>query len=251
MIGVALRAEWGKLRRSTVCVITTLAMVLGLVVLLGGITAGVASGDPELIAQAGPLAQRDWEGLLAGAAQIVAVGAMLGAGTMLAWSVGREFSEGTVVGLFAVPIGRGRIAAAKLLVVGAWLLAVGALMGSVVVGLGIVLGYGMPGPQELGGTLRLWALVALSGVVDAPVAWVSTVTRSLLAGIGTVIGLVVVAQIGAVAGLGGWMPIAAPTLWAMSGGDDVGLPQLALSVALGALFVGLTISAWSRLQLDR
>lgn len=180
MIGAALRAEWGKLRRSTVCLVTTFAMVLGLVVLLGGITAGVASGDPEMLAQAGPLAQRDWEGLLAGAAQIVAVGAALGAGTMITWSVGREFSEGTVVGLFALPLGRGRIAAAKLLVVGAWLLAVGALMGSVVLALGIVLGYGMPGPQELGGALRLWVLVTLTGVVAAPVAWVSTVTRSVV-----------------------------------------------------------------------
>lgn len=75
---VAIRIEALKLMRSPIGVIAALAIVLGVFALLGGITAGVAGGNPELIAKAGPAATLDWNGLLAGAAQIIAVVSILG-----------------------------------------------------------------------------------------------------------------------------------------------------------------------------
>src|SRR5690625_5958954 len=98
----AIRVEALKLSHSLVTVIATLALVAGMFALLGGITAGIASGNEELIAQAGPAASLDWDGLLAGAAQITAVTAVLGFGIVLGWIFGREFTDGTITGLFAL-----------------------------------------------------------------------------------------------------------------------------------------------------
>ncbi|MGC5617731.1 ABC transporter permease [Georgenia sp. Z1491] len=250
-MNAAFRVETLKLTRSLVGVIATLAIVLGMVGLLGGITAGVAGGNPEMIAQAGPAASLDWGGLLAGAAQITAVTALLGFGIVLAWMFGREFSDGTITGLFALPVGRTRIALAKLTVYLLWamLVSTAAVLGVFV--LGLLIGYGAPDSGTWAALGRLWALAMFSAGLAIPVAWIATVTRSLLAGVASTIALIVLAQVGALAGAGGWMPLAAPALWAMSDGTAVPPTQLALTAGCAVVFIALVCWSWSRLQLDR
>ena len=247
----AIRVETLKLKRSPVGVIATLAIVVGMIALLSGITAGVAGGNPEMIAQAGPAAALDWGGLLAGAHQITAVAAVLGFGVVLAWMFAREFTDGTISGLFALPISRNRIALAKLTVYAIWVVLTSTVLAIAVFVLGLLLGYGTPQPETWAGIGRLWALALLSAGITVPAAWIATLARSLLAAVGTTIALVVVAQIGALAGAGAWMPLAAPGLWAMSEGTAVTLMQLLLTVAVGLTFAVLTFIAWTRLQLDR
>lgn len=250
-MNAAIRVEALKLARSLVGVIATLAIVVGMFALLGGITVGVASGNTELIAQAGPAAVLDWGGLLAGAAQITAVVAVLGFGIVLAWIFGREFTDGTITGLFALPISRSRIALAKLTVYAIWATLVSiALVLSVLI-LGLLFGYGLPESDTWAGLGRLWVLAVFSAGIAIPVAWLATLTRSLLAAVGATIALVVAAQVGALAGAGGWMPLAAPALWAMSDGTAVTAVQLALTVIVALVFTVLTCTAWARLQLDR
>jgi ABC-2 type transport system permease protein len=65
------------------------------------------------------------------------------------------------------------------------------------------------------------------------------------------IGLVVVARVSVLAGLGGWMPLAAPALWAISLGMGVSPVQLALLIPFGAIFIVLIAQSWRRMQLDR
>lgn len=247
----ALRVEALKLARSRVGVIATLALVLGMVALLGGITAGVAGGNPELIAQAGPAASLDWNGLLAGAAQITSVATVLGFGIVLAWIFGREFTDGTITGLFALPVTRSRIALAKLTVYALWVSLVSLVLTLAVLALGLLIGYGPPPTDAWAALGRLGVLAMLSGGIAVVVAWIATLTRSLLAAVGGTIALVVIAQIGALTGAGGWVPLAAPALWAMSSGTAVTTVQLALTVALVMGFAILTCTSWSRLQLDR
>lgn len=250
-MNAALRVESLKLAHSLVGVIATLAIVLGMIGLLGGITAGVASGNPEMIAQAGPAASLDWGGLLAGAAQITAVAALLGFGIVLAWMFGREFADGTITGLFALPISRTRIALAKLVVYALWAVIVSTTTAIGTLVLGLLLGYGAPGGDAWAALGRLWALAMLSAGLAMPVGWIVTLTRSLLSGVASTIALIVIAQVGALAGAGGWMPVAAPALWAMSNGGHVSPAQLALTVGFAAVFVWLTGWSWSRLQLNR
>ncbi|WP_193597439.1 ABC transporter permease [Microbacterium sp. YJN-G] len=247
----AISVEAIKLTHSLVGAIATLAVVLGILGLLGGITAGVAGGNPELIAQAGPAAVLNWHGLLAGATQITAVATVLGFGIVLAWMFGREFIDGTITGLFALPISRGRIALGKLLVYALWATLVSTALVLGVVMLGLLAGYGPLDGDGWASLGRLWALALLSAGIAIPVAWIATLTRSLLGAVAGTIALVVAAQVGALAGAGGWMPLAAPALWAMTDGAAVSMLQLSLTVALALLFTALTWLAWSRLQLDR
>lgn len=245
-----IRVEALKLTRSPVGVIATLAVVVGALALLGGITAGVAGGNPELIAKAGPAGTLDWNGLLAGATQITAVVSILGFGIVLAWMFGREFVEGTVTGLFALPASRAEIALAKLTVYALWavIVSAGLTLGVLILGLAF---YSLPSAEVWAALGRLFILGVLSTGLAVPVAWLATLTRSLLAAVGCTIALVVTAQVGALAGAGGWMPFAAPALWAMSSGTAVTAAQLGVTLAIPVAFVVLSCAAWSRLQLDR
>lgn len=246
-----IRVEALKLIRSPVGVIATLAIVLGALALLGGITAGVAGRNPELIAKAGPAATLDWNGLLAGATQITAVVSILGFGIVLAWTFGREFVEGTITGLFGLPAGRAKIALAKLTVYALWAVIVSVVLTLGVLTLGLAFSYGLPSAEVWAALGRLFILGVLSTGLAVPVAWFATLTRSLLAAVGGASALVVTAQIGALAGAGGWMPFAAPALWAMSSGTAVTAAQLGVTLAVPLAFVVLSCAAWSRLQLDR
>ncbi len=250
-MNAAIRVEALKLTHSLVGAITTLAVVVGMLSLLGSITVGVAAGNPELIAQAGPAAVLDWSGLLAGATQISAVAGVLGFGIVLAWMFGREFTDDTISGLFALPVSRTQIAIAKLIVYALWVTAVSIALTLSVLALGLLIGYGPPSNAAWAALGRLCALAVFSGGIAIPAAWIATLTRSLLAAVGTTIALVIAAQIGALAGAGGWMPLATPALWAMSDGTAVTPLQLGLTgvIALGSSV--LVCVAWSRLELDR
>lgn len=247
----AVRAEALKLAHSRVGVIATLAVVAGTLALVGSITAGVASGNPELIAQAGAAADLNWDGLVVGAAQITAVASLLGFGIVLAWMFGREFTDGTITGLFALPISRTRIAFAKLSVYAVWVVVVSLVLTVGVLVLGCAFDYGPPSDQTWPMLGRLFLLALLSAGNAVPIAWVATLTRSLLGAVGCTVGLVVVAEVGALTGAGGWMLLAAPALWAMSNGTAVTSIQLALTCVVPIAFAALVGASWSRLQLDR
>lgn len=71
----------------------------------------------------------------------------------------------------------------------------------------------------------------------------------MTAAIGTAVGLLVVSQVSVIAGVGGWMPLAAPALWALDFGATWG--QAALAVPFAAVWVLATLVGWHRLQLMR
>lgn len=144
----------------------------------------------------------NWDGLLAGAAQITAVASILGFGIVLAWMFGREFAEGTVTGLFGLPVSRTRIALAKLTVYALWATVVSVALTAGVLVLGLTLAYGPPSSQTWGALGRVLVLAMLSAGIAVPVAWVATFSRSLLAAVGCTVALVVVAEVGALAGAG-------------------------------------------------
>ena len=250
----AIRVEALKLACSPVGIIATVALLGGTMALLGGLTMGLASGNPELAAQAkfsGVSATLDWGGMLRFAAQVTSAASTLGFGVVLSWMFGREFADGTIVGLFALPITRARIALAKFAVYALWVCVVAVFLALGLYGLGLLLGYGAPSPDIWGGLLRQVVLAMFAEAVAVPVAWVATVSRSLLAAVGATLGLVVTGQISAIVGAGGWMPLIAPTLWAISNGTAVSAAQLAFTAVVALGFVALSCGSWARLQLSR
>lgn len=248
----ALVTELTKAIRGHVLRATTVLMVLGIALICSSMLLAVDTADPQLAAKLGALNDPGgWAGYLTVAAQVTAAAGLLGYGVALSWLFGREFGEGTITGLFALPVARPTIAAAKLGVYAAWVLTVGIALLIALTLLGLAFGLG-PIPREaLPAMGRQLLLAVLTGAIATPAAWAATLGRSVLAGIATTIAILVVAQVAVVGGAGGWLPFAAPSLWAVSGGSAVTAFQLSLVAPLAGVSAGLVLLTWRRLQLDR
>ena len=244
-------AEVVKLAGSTVGRVGSLAIVVGISVLSGTMLVAASTNDPQLLAKLGPVADGDWNGFLLGAAQITGAGGLGGFAVVLAWIFGREFGDGTITGLFALPVRRSTIALAKLLVYGVWATSMSVLLAIVLLAVGTVAGLGPIDSQTWGTVSRQIALGIMSAAITVPVAWAATLSRSVLGGVSVAIGLVVVAQVSVLVGIGGWMPLAAPALWALSAGSAVSPVQLLLVVPYVMAAVLLTAASWRAMQLDR
>lgn len=248
----AIWAEVVKLAGSTVGRVGSAAIVIGIAVLSGSmLLAAATTTDPQLLAKLGPVATGDWQGFLLGAAQITGAGGLGGFAVVLAWMFGREFGDGTITGLFALPVRRSTIALAKLVVYAIWAAAMSLLLALVLILVGTVAGLGSIYSDIWAMLARQSALGVMSAAITLPVAWAATLSRSVLGGVSVAIGLVVVAQVSVLAGLGGWMPLASPALWALSLGTAVTGIQLAMVIPFGSIFVVLTALSWRRMQLDR
>jgi ABC-2 type transport system permease protein len=247
----AVWAEAVKLAGSTVGKVGSIAIVVGISVLSGTMLIAASTGDPQLLAKLGPVADGDWNGFLLGAAQITGAGGLGGFAVVLAWMFGREFGDDTITGLFALPVRRSTIALAKLLVYAVWATAMSVLLAIVLLAVGTLAGLGPIDSQTWGTVVRQVALGIMSAAITVPVAWAATLTRSVLGGVSVAIGLVVVAQVSVLVGIGGWMPLAAPALWALSAGSAVSPVQLSLVVPYVLAAVMVTAVAWRGMQLDR
>jgi ABC-2 type transport system permease protein len=249
-VKAALATELAKFVRARVPVTTTVLLAGGIAVLCAAMLGALGSGDPQLVAKLGALADPGgWVGFLTTASQVTAIAGLLGFGVVISWLFGREFTDGTITGLFGLPVGRGTIAAAKLAIYGLWSVAVSILLGGTLIVLGSAAGLG-PIPAEAVALLgRQIAISVLTAALAIPAAWAATLGRGLLAGIGTVIGLVVAAQVAVFSGLGGWFPFSSPGMWAV--GAPISGAQLALVAPVVALFAALVVLTWRRLQLGR
>jgi ABC-2 type transport system permease protein len=247
----ATAVEARKGRSARVLRSTGILLVVGVALLSGAMVAAVRSGNAEIAAKLGPTAVTgDWPALLAVAAQVTAAGGLLAFGVGISWLTGREFADHTVSGLFGLPVGRGTIAAAKLVVYAVWALAVCAALTVVLPLVGLLVGIGLPSGDHMIGLARQFALGLLTALIAVPAGWAASLGRGLLPGIATAVGILVVAQVAAVARVGSWVPFVAPTFWALapSGATTVAL----LSVPLVPLVFGTaTVWVWQRLQLDR
>jgi len=247
----SLWAEAVKLAGSAVGRVGSVAVAVGIAVLSGAMLAAAASGDPQLLAKLGPAATQDWSGFLLAAAQITSAGGLIGFGVVLSWIFGREFGDGTITGLFALPVRRSTIALAKLFVYAMWATAMSLLLAALLLLVGLVAGLGPLTADSWTALARQTGLGIMTAAIAAPVAWAATLGRSVLAGVSVAIGLVVLAQISVLAGAGGWVPLASPALWAMSSGQAVTLLQIGLVLPYVGVFMLATAWAWRAMQLDR
>jgi ABC-2 type transport system permease protein len=245
MIRASLATELVKFTRARVPQLATAALLVGVLALCLAFRF-----SPDMAAKL-PLPASSWHGFLIGAGQITATGGLLGAGVVAAWMVGREFVQGTIVGLFALPVGRGTTALSKLAIYIAWVLVVGAVLAGFLALFGLALGFGPP-PVDL--LFKQFLVFVVTALLALPAALVATLSRGYIGGIGALVGILVLAQLGAATGLGGWFPFAAAGLWAVSTAatlDAETAIQLSIAVMMALVFGALTVRSWARLQLDR
>jgi ABC-2 type transport system permease protein len=247
----AVSVETRKFIASRVTRSATALIVGGIAIMATVFEAAADSGNERIIAQLGDLAHEDgWTRLVGIAIQITSVAGLLGFGVVMAWIMGREFADGTISGLFALPVGRGAIAVAKLTVAMVWTAVISICLTATIVVAGLALGIGMPDASAMSELLRLVLLTVLSGLLAVPAAWAATVGRSLLPGIAVTIGLIASAQVMVVVGTGAWYPIALPALWAIDP-QEVSVTQLCLVALVPGAFGLATTRAWTKLQLAR
>ncbi len=251
----ALAVELLKLQRSPAARVTAAVLVLVVpAAAAGAVAISRTSSDSPLALKVAPmLIGTGWDAYLGLIAQIMSIAALLAVGVLLSWVVGREFTDGTIGSLLALPTPQWEVAAAKLAVVSVW--AVGCGIGAVLVSvpLGLAVGLDLPGQQGLQAGAQVLAVVCLMTVLTMPFAWVATVMRGYLAGISALLGMVVITQIITVTGAGAWFPYAAPSLWSGMGGAaaaaDVVPPQLLLAVPVGVAGAVATAWRWQRAEL--
>ena len=131
LLRAAIAVEARKARSAHVMLWTTVLLVAGIGVLALGILAAVAAGEEQVIAKLGPLAGvGGWAGLVGIVVQVTAAGGLAAFGVALSWMFGREFADGTVAALFAMPVPRAAIALGKLIVYVIWAVGVAVLPGS-------------------------------------------------------------------------------------------------------------------------
>jgi ABC-2 type transport system permease protein len=250
-VRAAVAVEGVKTSSSGVVRTATVIIAVGITVIAGSLTWAADAGNEQVLAQLGSLADADgWERLLGVAAQVTAAGALLGFGVVLSWVVGREFADGTITGLFALPVSRPAIALAKLAAYMLWAAVVAVGLALLLLVTGLLLGLGPVDGAARAALGRHLVLTVLTAGLAIPAAWAATLGRGLLAGIAVTIGIIVIAQVAVVAGVGAWLPVAAPALWAMDP-DDVSGVQLAIATGVPIAFGLATLAAWKRLQLDR
>lgn len=244
--------EFTKLARASVVRVTTVLMVFGISLICASMLFAVRTDDPQLAAKLGPLIDPGgWVGYLTVAVQVTGAAGFVGYGVVLSWLFSREFADGTITGLFAIPISRSTIAAAKLITYLAWGIATATTLLLALILLGLVSGLGSIPADVVPWFGRQFALSVFSILIAVPAAWAATLARSVLAGIGTTIAILVLSQISVIAGAGGWFPFAAPALWAIHSDITVSPLQLSLVIPLVALSAALTLQSWKHLQLDR
>ncbi len=109
--------------------------------------------------------------------------------------LGREFTDGTVTGLFARPVSRAALAAAKLVLLLGWMaaLVVGLLVG--IIAAGLMLDVGPAGPRITGFAVKLLCVGLLTRLLALLAAPVATMGRGYLSAIAALIGSVVLAAI--------------------------------------------------------
>lgn len=252
-VGIAAEAELRKSRSSRVLLTTSVLVIAGAAGLAAALTGAARAGNQQILAQLGPLeSETGWSLLTGVTAQITAVGTLLAFGVALSWMFGREFSEGTITGLFALPVSRPVIALAKVGIYLAWVTLMAAALSVMVLGAGLVLGLGPVTGEVVGQLARQFMLTLLSGMLALPAGWAATLGGGLLPGIATALGILIAAQISTIAvpDLAAWLPFSAPALWAMQPGM-VGPAQLGVVVFIPMIFAGLIALSWHRLQLDR
>ncbi len=250
----AVRIEWWKLRRSRVALVATVLMGMLMPALgLGFYSVALNGGTGSLADKAAALlVGQGWVGYLGLVDQVAAVAVFLGAGVVVAWAFGREHVDRTFPSLFALPVSRRAIAAAKFVVLGGWVVFLAVVVCLVALTLGIA---GGVEPFEtdvvVAGLGRLLAICIGAGLLSLTMGFVASVGRGYLPAIGAIIVLVAAAQVSVLFGTGGWFPFAVPGLMAVAGAEgvpDVNAIQLALVPALAAVGVGVTLRWWRKAE---
>ena len=208
---------------------------------------GLVSAKANLIVYA----KTDWSTYLGLAAQMIAAGGFFVFCLITCWVFGREFADGTLKDLLAVPVGRATILLAKFIVAALW----SAAMAVVIFVASLILGALIGLPQGtatvlLQGSAMVAVTTALVIVVVVPFAFFASVGRGYLLPIGVALLALIMANVLAALGWGGYFPWGVPGLYAQ--GKDYLVPaSFPIAILTGAAGMVATYLWWKYADQNR
>ena len=222
-------AIWIELRKATRSRMPLFTALGFLLLPLGGAFLMFVVKDPEFARHVGLISTKanlmgrsaNWPSYLGLLAQSVAAGGFIFFSLMMSWVFGREFADGTLKDLLAVPVSRVTILIAKYIVVALWCVAATVM----VIIAGLVLGALIGLPE---GTSRLFeqglttlVITACLVIIDVfPVAFFASVGRGYLLPMGVIILILILANLIAIAGWGNYFPWSVPGLYTQAMGSQ-------------------------------
>lgn len=240
----ALHVEFIKNKSSSIVWITFLAFSLA--PLMGGVFM-VIMRHPEALARASGMGAKakvmgfaaNWDSYLSILTQAVGVGGVLLFGFVASWIFGREYAEGTVKDLLALPITRAKILMAKFTMYTIWcltLVLVNLLIGALI---GTFLQLPPVAMQSVSEHLTDYVITAVLTIpLGTPIAFLAIWSRGYLGPLGFVSLVLVLAQIIAATGYGHYFPWAVPGIYSGSAGEYK--TQLDFYSYSGVLLTGVT-----------
>lgn len=174
---------------------------------------GLISAKAQLAAGAA-----DWPTYLNIYAQGIAIGGVMLFSIINSWLFGREFTDGTVKDLLAVPVPRSMILLAKFIVGTVWAASLCVMV--YVIGLGLGAWIGLPdGSMDVlvQGSITFAITALLVMVVMTPVPFFASIGRGYLFPMGMAILLLLLANLIVVLGWGDYFPWSVPALYAGAG----------------------------------
>jgi ABC-2 type transport system permease protein len=180
--------------------------------------------DPELSRKLGLISAKadlmkysatDWPAYLVMFAEIIAAGGFFFFVIAVSWVFGREFADGTVKDLLAVPVPRASILLAKFVVVAVWSAAIAVLMYLAGLGLGLLLQLpgGSPGALLHGSRVAL-GTIGLDIAVVLPFALFASIGRGYFLPMGAAVLALMLANLIMVLGWAEYFPWSIAVLYA-------------------------------------
>ncbi len=166
--------------------------------------------------------EANWQSYLGLLTQAVGVGGVLIFGFAASWLFGREYSDGTVKDILALPISRTKILNAKFIYYALWCFAL--VISNLMLGLliGFVLQLDGWSSAIFVSSLRSYFNTTIMIVLlNTPIAFFALWGRGYLTPLGIVALLLVLAQILGAAGLGIYFPWSIPGIYSGSGGEEL------------------------------
>ncbi len=187
-----------------------------------------------------------WPYYLGVLGQAIAIGGIAVFSLVESWVFGREFVDGTLKDLLAVPVARANILLAKFLVVALWSLLLTVMLFLVSLLFGAVIGLSQ-GTAEVfwQGTATLAVVACLTIVNVFPFAFFASLGRGYLLPMGVTLLVIVIANFIVVAGWGNYFPWAVPALYAeLTGKGNLELVSYLLVLLTGLAGMAGTYLWW-------
>jgi ABC-2 type transport system permease protein len=182
-------------------------------------------------------AATDWSAYLGLSGMIIAAGGFFLFVLVISWIFGREFADGTLKDMLAVPVPRSNILLAKFIVMAIWSIALSLVIfiASLVVGALIKLPGGSQGVIFQDGALVL-ITAGLVITVVTPFAFFASVGRGYLLPMGVAVLTLMMANFAAILGWGEYFPWAMPGLFVQGKGA---LPSVSYWIVFLTGLVGM------------